>query len=361
MDGDVVIDGILLRLAGAEEQATGFAAANLALNQQMLAMQGAAGAEITNLRAQLGMLSAQASHKPTFRPPPPFKWSPSSSTTLHTWLFTLSTYFVLASIVDPLIQVALAGSNLEFSALVWWQSLCANPVRMPTNFDDFSNALKATYLPSNYEDQLRIAYKKCHQTTSVTTYTTRFQSLLLQLPAMEPGSVLFDYISGLKPHLQTSLRLFPHHDLQLAINMAQRLDTNQSGSFSSPSTSSPHRPSHAPSSSNRYRNDPMELGHLAHLQDVSEDSPEDYPEDQDVPEDQDIGSINVTELLDDLHALQVESNKWRKNQSMPAYKPTALAHITCFNCGKLGHIAAGCPQPKKKTAVPLNGVRSRAL
>src|SRR4051794_2139480 len=144
------------------------------------------------------------------------------------WIFQLRLYFVAAG-VPEMQQVAFAATLLREKTAVWWRNYI-NLVAMQqapeiTTFEEFAAQLLSYFKPANSTQTARDKLCNLRQTSSVATYTSTFQTLLLNIPDMGPADQIDTYIHGLKDLPRRECRISNPKTLLEAIQIADAVDT----------------------------------------------------------------------------------------------------------------------------------------
>lgn len=222
------------------------------------------------------------------------------------WLFKMSYYCTCTSVPEDK-WTMVAGFHLSGKALDWWQHhLTQNP--MPT-WDKFSDAIKTKFVPAMDLESAKDKLHECRQRTTAARYVQEFDDLRLLIPDSS-----FDlnhaFVWGLKPELKARVRIEKPASLEDAQQLAIMLDEALYPHLfkSSPSFSpSSHHPRPAPLRSAPPRNAlPRSTLHRPPYQQTSPM---------------------------ELDAIDNQQPVLARNG-----RP-----ITCFRCGKPGHMRDQCP------------------
>ena len=128
--------------------------------------------------------------------------------TAHAWLNFCSPF----PISSPACVNYIGTFFLVGRAAQWWQACCAAAAGTPlafsggfTCFSSFHGAMvRALGIPFP-QDQARKDLDAVKQTSTVSAYASKFQSIVAHLPVGESANHLYAFIRGLKPELQAFL------------------------------------------------------------------------------------------------------------------------------------------------------------
>lgn len=123
-------------------------------------------------------------------------------------------------------SVSFAVQLLEEHAARWWRTMTRGGIDAPILSDwlEFRHKLLKQFVAPNIESHARAKLASLRQVKSAHEYTTRFQNTLVELPSMTEEEALERYISGLKPIVQTPVRLSRPTNLSEAIRNALDVD-----------------------------------------------------------------------------------------------------------------------------------------
>ena len=220
-------------------------------------------------------------------------------------------------------------------AAQWWQACCAAAINTPlalsggfSSFAAFHTAMVHALGVPFPQDQARKDLDAMKQTSTVSAYAAKFQSIVAHLPASESANHLYAFIRGLKPELQAFL----------SGKINNNTDTwHMAHTLASAFESSPlYRPSPAPS-----RPSPRPPSPATRLSAVSS-FPSASPRRgrSPTPRPSNTSASNRPKLLpltDDERA-------------------DLIARGGCFRCRQLGHMQADCKVfPSNRSAGPSRG------
>lgn len=146
------------------------------------------------------------------------------------WLFGLESFFAASNVSGEGERVTFAAAMLEGPAQTWWMTVMHGATNgsgqiAPSTWAGFGAALKQRFQPINAERAARDRLHSLRQVTTVNSYATDFQQLLLKCPDISGVDQLHRFIHGLKPQVQQAILLADPQDLSTAISMAERVDT----------------------------------------------------------------------------------------------------------------------------------------
>jgi hypothetical protein len=150
------------------------------------------------------------------------------ASSVENWLFTLQQYLQISLASNPESWVSVASTYLRDAALVWWRTVCSDPVRssaVHASFDTFCLEVRKQFLPSNAVKSARDKLALLRQTKSAQEYVNAFQSLCLQIPGISSDEQLDRFCRGLKEKTRLEVELREPTTLADAIRIAVRHDT----------------------------------------------------------------------------------------------------------------------------------------
>jgi hypothetical protein len=130
--------------------------------------------------------------------------------TAETWLSVVFGVAFLATPLDGLTY--LATFYLGSGAAQWWQSCLASSTSSPyaksggfSSFSSFRDAFTIALGIPNPQDKARRDLDTIKQTSTVSAYAAKFQSIAAHLPSSEVGNLRYAFLRGLKPEIQAHL------------------------------------------------------------------------------------------------------------------------------------------------------------
>ena len=203
------------------------------------------------------------------------------------WLNSLTLKFNVLGIVDPIQRKTYAAAYLAGDALQWFMSKYED-LEEDYNWGDFKQDIIERFGVFNANHVARSKLATLKQEKSVRIYTSLFMKLLSDIDNMSDYDINFNYIKGLKPHIQEQLEVGSHDVLELTLSeltaKADRLDnirhkfqnssrgharsSHSNAASTSHSSSAASSSSSSPSSSSSYSDSssvPMELNKVKHM------------------------------------------------------------------------------------------------
>lgn len=303
-------------------------------------------AEIQELQQQLQLLGSRVSAEDRTRtevgeqsrtkPAKPDVFDPSKpNTNVRSWLFSLNNYFQAVGVLPEQFGARknYAVTLFRGPALEWWRQLVlleekrlrpgnvtgfggvptifpGNPdtqallTHLPTTWTEFEAAVRGRFELINATEVARGKLKWLKQLTSVQEYTRRFLALTAEIDDMSEAEMVDRYRDGLKKELATMLAVYGITNLQQIIATAERIDAVQQRGWQS----------------RRYQERYPTAGDRRPVQNNG-------------PTPMELGAIPSSRGTDRHANNDFERRKFNGQ---------------CFNCGKYGHRARDCRQPKNQ-------------
>jgi hypothetical protein len=228
--------------------------------------------------------------------------------TLNSWIYSLELYFDLVKITDTQEKLLVGLSLLRNDAQLWHSQMMAfDREHAPRNWEQFTAALRAEFIPVDALARARDRMASLTQVSNVTSYINEFRRLLLQIPDMTPGVALDKFVRGLK----TSLRYAVRSHFPKSLEEAQRIALAIEGAGEEEVVQSV-RPSVV------------------------------------VPQPQ-FESMDLDAIRELVNAIRGDNSGGRRNLNAAGYKShNNNANIQCYNCQGWGHMRGECPSPRNK-------------
>lgn len=168
------------------------------------------------------------------------------------WLTTVENFFEYMNVPEEK-QVTLVAYKLRGGASAWWENLkltrCRAGKRPIQSWAQMPQLLRSQFLPSNYEQLLYQQYQNCSQQNhSVREYTEEFHRLSARNNIQESEiHHVARYTGGLRRSIQEHVNLRDLWTLSEAINLAYRVELQQTQTPYRASTSSqPYQQTYSP-------------------------------------------------------------------------------------------------------------------
>lgn len=157
---------------------------------------------------------------------------------VENFLFDCEQYFGATNIQDADRRILFAASQLEGVAKTWWryqvEQVQRGFVAPVVTWQDFRGVLTSRFQIINAVRVARDRLAELRQISSVRSYVTQFQNVLMQISEVHEGEALDRFIRGLKPRTKMEVTMREPTGLEEAMRMAERYDSLVSTTFSRP-------------------------------------------------------------------------------------------------------------------------------
>jgi len=184
---------------------------------------------VQELQEQVAQLTATVNtlHARSSLPKPPKPSSYNGGKGARQWLFKMESYFHLSHINSDNDRILYVGSYLEGAASDWWrhkaQLLRASP-QLLYSWADFEFELLARFQPLAEEDAARQKLRRLRQRDSMRAYVQVFNETVLQIPNMDEGTKVDNFLFGLHPDPRRWVRLQKPTTLEAAMTRAEEYE-----------------------------------------------------------------------------------------------------------------------------------------
>jgi Ty3 transposon capsid-like protein/Zinc knuckle len=246
-----------------------------------------------------------------------------------TWLFQLEQYFLVLGTQLDTQKIAFAGSMLEESAASWWMAMhiaAQNGMGLlPHTWEHFKQCIKQRFQPIEESEMARQRLRKLTHTGSIRRYILEFNELVLQIPSMDEGTKMDNFIFGLKPDVRRWIRQQRPHTLLDAITLAEEFDIATQQDLAADRALAKKGAKFFQKGTNRHQYDdghvPMEIGSAL----VSP-----HP------------NSKVKKPCQASSSTTTSTGSTKVTRQRPGFIPI------CYKCGNPGHMKMDCPTAKSK-------------
>lgn len=319
-----------------------------ALQQQLLQQQAAAA------------VIAPRGPQPRLAPPPMYG---GSAHALDAWVREMRKQCDFYALTTADARIRFFCAQLTGAALDWWSAQTTEQRAAHSATEDaFVQALRARFQPVNSADTARRQLDELQQgpRQSVHEYISAFRRLLSAVPDMSDADRTHRFLQGLRPALQTQLRIHGVDSLDDAITKAARIGSLSQ--FAAGAAAASHL------SATAARGDAMDVSNLELHGIEGLESPTTGEDEPSASHGDDVVSRSeLRQLLQQQHQqlLAVMQQRRGGQKGKPAQRgrggggSTIVPGLTdeqvrqryidgqCFACGQSGHRKADCPSKQK--------------
>jgi hypothetical protein len=197
------------------------------------------------------------------KPPPPPRFAhPSKDQTTGEWLFQVEMFFLAVGLVDLTRRIGFVATLLDGAASAWWSIRFTRLNASPFNtWEEFKTELVQFFHPSGTEQSARNELRNLRQTKGVHPYIRVFQRLMTQIPSMDQGTIVDQFVHGLRDDVRAFVRTRRPTTLIEAVEYAETFESSVWENHKAP-PGFHHKMDHTPAPGNHSTPVPMELGQV---------------------------------------------------------------------------------------------------
>ncbi|KAK9800185.1 hypothetical protein WJX73_005436 [Symbiochloris irregularis] len=229
--GAAVDAGTTAQAAGQTAQAAGQAATHAqGMAQQAAGIATQAAQTAARTAATGGVQLGTASPPPSnIKPPPPPRYKGAGTEPrILEWCHKAEQFLRASGHLDTEMGVFHVASYLDGEAATWWRLQTAKmndgTATRITKWADLEPELKRRFAEVNRQTAVRDQFSAIRQTTSVTDYINRFRAIVVELPEVDEGMRVYQFLKGLKPNIQANTRTHKPATLEIAMDIADEAD-----------------------------------------------------------------------------------------------------------------------------------------
>lgn len=174
---------------------------------------------------QAALIAAGQVRPPAAKPPHPahFTGSAAAGPRVTDFVYQTDLYFDACGISADQQRIAFAATLLRDHALSWWRST-EGKANQPSTWAGFKSAIKAYFQPAQVEQFARDKLSRLRQLKSVSTYTSLFRQLALDISDSTDSELAALYRRGLKSEVALQVSFANPATLEDSIHTALRID-----------------------------------------------------------------------------------------------------------------------------------------
>lgn len=243
--------------------------------------------------------------------PPTYDGKTRDPSRIHSWILRMEDYLDLTRCPEDF-KSRVAATYLQDNAFVWYNSVIeSRGVDLHYSWDEMKVQFRQYFLPPNADALWFDRWDQIRQLTSVQQYAADFKQICTHLPGMPETYILNHFVRHLKREVQKKVELQQPSTLEDAVRLADRIDILEYKDRIKPSKGY-IQPRWTPRpTTSRGNSTNSSLSHRTQ-------SAIGYDPD----------------AMQDIQVHQMKSNPGKFLGK-------------CYNCGKFGHQAKACPEPKK--------------
>ena len=243
--------------------------------------------------------------------PPTYDGKTRDPSRIHSWILRMEDYLDLTRCPEG-DKSRVAATYLQDNAFIWYNSVIESiGTDSHYSWDEMKVQFRQYFLPPNADALWFDKWDQIHQSTSVQRYVAEFKQIRTHLPHLPETYILNHFVRHLKREIQKKVELQQPSTLEDAISLADRIDVLEYRDRIRPTKGyiQPRwtaRPTTARGNSTNSSSSHRTQSAAGHDPDAMQD-------------------------------IQVHQMKSTPGKFLGK----------CYNCGKFGHQAKACPEPKK--------------
>lgn len=173
--------------------------------------------------SRLSFIENAITNKQPLRLPKPESFSCKPEQDVEEWIQKMELYLRAHKTTEP-DAIAFAVQLLNDHASKWWRAVSRHDPRMLEEWTTFVDQLRRQYVAPNVSAHARSRIAQIRQLRSVMEYSQKFHTFMVDIPGMSVEEALERFMTGLKPHIQTQVRLQRPQNLEAAMADALIVD-----------------------------------------------------------------------------------------------------------------------------------------